>query len=1026
MPHHSDPAAKKRILARVRAYHNQPRYTPPRQAPNSGTSSNTKPSTVKTSRSTYSNNNNRNRNPYGIHDRTVTVTPREKATYTVTSTYSGRQYTANTRAEAIRLESQDTERLKREAREREARERAERERAEREARERAERERLQREADERRRIEAKRIQDENIIRRQLAQGGVKGDPATLLAAQKTNPNAVTQYINYKQSENALAEYTKQNKENWQRYNSELQSAITRYDAQSFQYYQDRRKNPPTHPTLSLYSGVIESALRERKKIQEKIKKNPLDYSSRYDYGLEKKYNIVRDTASSFLQPFHSIALTGKNIIDSTFYGGKDQYHIRPGGIGMLIEGLSKDIMSGKAWEFKFKSTEKAWDDVQKYYTKNPNRLVGEIAGEIALGVLTAGTGTLLTKGLKAVSPISRGVVQLPDGSKLGNVLVRKSTGDILATYKGVGIRGENKLGFLSRGLDTEKLNLKKLADYKPTRGGGEIDHAGVGGAVWSRDETLTTLKKSGILSAEGVERTKATRDMWKAIASEPNLKQQSSEAIIKGTTRDQSQALWQSVKKGQRQGSIDAIHGSTITKSNLSQKVIDDTVPISSGDIDAPLRITKWQQWTGQTTKIKDKTITQTAEALKSASPDQEIVVKGLGTKGNRGIEIDGIKKFELIDKDKKYAGGGKQTGSYMGSPLSYRTKQYDFLGNKIKGISSRTQLAENLKQATSLNPNLKGAGKFTKQPDPGRDKDIVRSWQTASQYAERNPAIRPLVDRFKKAYSDTIDDAIKKSKETAPRKTTREVVFETKSEMASRITKTGSSSIITGGGSKVPKIPGGSNLGGSRLPPGKNRSIIGSPPPPAPSNIPIPNRPIRSAPKRSVISDIRTIRRPAMPIYSQPGQEQKKNQPGSAPPSGDSDPSIIPIETPPPSTPPPYEPPIYPSTPPPPPGRPSIIPTTGDTTIIPGGGTGKRPPPVIPFWREEESKRKTKKKSSKKIKGFVGNTYKDYAFGFTGDREITYGRTQKQLKQKSIRDIGRKPRRKKITQKSISKSIRI
>ena len=700
----------------------------------------------------------------------------------------------------------------------------------------------------------------------------------------------------------------------------------------------------------------------------------------------------------------SLGLTGKNLIDQQL-GGKDQYHIHETGIGTLITGGLTDLFNlPKVITGETKSAlPKAWEKATQYYAKNPNRLVGELGGEIALGILTAGAGTLALRGFKAISPIAKGKVQLPDGTVLGNVLIRKSTNEVIATYKSMGLD-------FTRGLDPAKLKLEKIADYKPVRSGGEIDMGGRGQAVWSRDKSLEYLQAKGILDKSAVEKTKASRNLFDEINKQKDLPQITKDQPLKGTTPEQSKSLFTGLAIGQKKYGLKDIHGSNIVRAVVD----DDTVKQSGkalepGDIDAPIKITLKDRLTRAGTKKKDQAILSMGERLKqNLKPGEKVVYENLGKggKSNRGLYLqkpDGskVKKAEVLDKD-SYGTGIKETGYLFGGKIDYSSKTYSFFNNKIRGIGSRAQLAENIKQTTALQPGKK-AGQFTKSPDTGRMKDIVRTYQTAKQYGKSNPKIDDLAEQFRRANRDAFDN-IPGKKSLRPDKTRRPGI-NLLDDISSRSVIRDSPSILRGIGKGVGssiasqtsriKPPGSSRLPPpppsrppSKIPPsrtpfskvpvitlstistppsGQGGGSIITPPPKTPPSEP----PLRPPPKTpSIIYD------PHPPRY--PGSPGSRLPPGKTPP---------PVYPPAPPDNPPVYPPVYPPTPPKtPPKTPPIL---GGG----GGGTSKKP---LLFWQEESKSKIKSRKSKGKVKQFVGNTFKDYAFGFTGDTEITYSKSRK------------------------------
>ena len=983
---------KQVILDRVRDYNEQPIYTPPRQSEprNIGTrsdSGNVGKTTVKTSKSTYDSNN-----PYGTSSKVISVRPKTTPQYTVTSTTTGKSYTGTTRAEAERKKNDDEQR-QREARERAERaerqrqEQLERERLARLERERLERERQAREA--RERAERLRIQNEKYeISKQLKSQGVPVTDIDILHTEKQNdPKAVQKYVNLFKYNQAVKEYNTIQKQNMQKYNSQLQSYNLQYDRTQLARFD----------------------------FEQTIKKNPLDYSSRYDYGIEKDYNIARDTASSFLQPFTAIPLTIKNVVDQTWYGGKDQYHIHESGIGSLITGGITDlinlpsIVTGKTKPTVFDS----WDKATKYYEKNPNRLFGELAGEVALGIITGGAGLVAKAGLKAINPITKTVVQIP-GEKAVNLLVRKSTNEVVAAWQGTKVAKSNWLDI---------VKPERLMDYQTTRGGGEIHLGARGQAVLSQDTVLDRMLKKGAVDQQYVDRTKATRDAWLGNTGK-QLSQTTEDVTLKGTTQSQSKSMFEGLRKAQQKYGITDIHGSVITRSVLDEKLMSKTgIKVEPGDIDAPIKLGIKDIITGRAKKIKDKAIMSIGENLKTQlKPGESISYEGLGGKGNRGLYLtkpDGskIKKAEVIDNKSPntYGKGTDDQGYLFGKKIDYRSQTYNIQGQSISGIRTPAQLAENLKQTGSIQ---KIDGKLKVEPDPGRAKDVRRSFMLLKQEGLTNPKADIAAENLKRAYPDFFPNpkgtGLPKPKGTIPKGTGDDIISQ--SVVRSSITQTGkgiTSNIGKGVASsltrrslstpssrppkpptskipsKIPtkkpnmsKVPAISLIDPNAKPPSRPPSKPPSRPPVLPPIKPPPSDPYITPPPRRPMPQMRLPpSRPVAPIYN-PGEDPYPPKP---PPVRPPPPSIITTPTPP----------IRPPPPTPP--------------IIPGK---KRKPPVRPFWLPDESKSKVKtKRSSSKNKQFVGNTFKDYFGGFTGDREITYGKG-KQLKQKSIKSVKRRKKK--------------
>ena len=157
-----------------------------------------------------------------------------------------------------------------------------------------------------------------------------------------------------------------------------------------------------------------------------------------------------------------------------------------------------------------------------------------------------------------------------------------------------------------------------------------------------------------------------------------------------------------------------------------------------SGDLDLPYKA-PLIGWFGRTEKKADEALQKVANIIEKENPGIDIEITGIGAgkQTNRGILIDGEKRFEIVLDSGK--GGNTGAGNYIfGHKFDEKVHISELSGTDLKIASGGRQFQETSEQVAAIQPwgnpgrvrTPAGPGKKDPshkiEPDEGRRKDTV------------------------------------------------------------------------------------------------------------------------------------------------------------------------------------------------------------------------------------------------------------------------------------------------------------
>ena len=439
---------------------------------------------------------------------------------------------------------------------------------------------------------------------------------------------------------------------------------------------------------------------------------------------------------------------------------------QPTALSSLITDVSTGVQAGTSKNLQYEPTtysiaggvtarEGALEHTTKYVSDDPLRTISELPMEFAMfrygGKLISSTATTISK----LSPITyqSSKIPMPITVSIGGKNVQNINQQTVwkgLTWKDsplIGIQDGKIIRGYSPSLVADKLS--HIPKDAMGRSGYELSlGTGVEKELFYSQKTLTELTKRDLIHTVDVERVEAWKkgvEMTKGIKAETGA---FGTNPIEGLTQKQSDYLLSFVAKQQKKGTIDAVHGSTALRPQISEGLRKEAgVHLQLGDVDV---VVKPKLTDAKTLEVSNKLITDVEKGF-PLEPGQKLVLKmPTDVTKHRSIMLTGSdtliapkKIFEVVNpKDKGYAGlSGINPYKVLAEKLPRQT--ITFTDFPVKGKVMRYQTLTNVKQAIALQPGMDA--KFSFYPSSGRTKDIVRAYWSLRQEAIKVGGARGL-----------------------------------------------------------------------------------------------------------------------------------------------------------------------------------------------------------------------------------------------------------------------------------------
>ncbi len=429
--------------------------------------------------------------------------------------------------------------------------------------------------------------------------------------------------------------------------------------------------------------------------------NALRYSDAVDAGeIKKPEGLLHASyyASKGLSPFYNIALqlagdkkTSPTLSETIFNSG----------LKLATQGKTD-----------------THDPIGDYIRKDPLGTFGQLPAEAALWIVGAKTIDVAGKAVKSYSPIMYQSEKILTNEGKVQAIARSITYNDKPVFSWQ--NGKLVKGFDAQAVPYEKINASGRDGFEAALGSGiekEIYYSPQALAVQVDKGIIPKVAEARALAwVGGVEQAKGVTSKVGTLGAKP----------IEGLTQQQADFIFAKTITGQKEGTIDLVHGSTATKASIPESIQKEAgSSLILGDIDIV---------------PKGKNLVKTADTLIRGyakdfplSPGQRVEVRNIGKESaNRQLVLIENNKpekkiLEVVlrtSDESKYgiAQGNKILGQKIPFKKSVTVKDYP-----IKTHTADYQLLTNVKQAVAYQ---KGSNTLLDiYPSSGRTKDIVRGY---------------------------------------------------------------------------------------------------------------------------------------------------------------------------------------------------------------------------------------------------------------------------------------------------------
>ena len=431
-------------------------------------------------------------------------------------------------------------------------------------------------------------------------------------------------------------------------------------------------------------------------------------------------------------------------------------------IGDVVEGQGKGMATTDTTPQTFSmaggvyAREGALAQTSKYVMDDPLRAISEAPMEVAMVVLGGRAISATTTIAAKYSPLTYQASKMALGDKTHTV------------WQGLTWKDKPLIGFqeghLIKGFNPSQVaaKLEKVQTDAMGRHGYELSlGTGVEKELYYSKQSLQEFVKRDLITPTDVKRVEA----WKeALEKTKGIKAETGEfgtKPIEGLTQEQSDYLLRWVAKHQQKGDVQAVHGSTALRPQISEGLRQEAgVHLQLGDVDVVLKA----QGTEAKTIAKANKLIQDVEKNFPLDDYQKLVIKmPKNPKSHRSLTLVSSdtatkpkKIFEIVSHNTETYGASFGLAPYkiMAERLPMGT--ITATDTPVKAHVMRYQTLTNVKQAVAFQPGIDA--KMMVYPSSGRTKDIVRAYWSLRQEAvkvggERGVIITQKAENIRSLY---------------------------------------------------------------------------------------------------------------------------------------------------------------------------------------------------------------------------------------------------------------------------------
>lgn len=383
-------------------------------------------------------------------------------------------------------------------------------------------------------------------------------------------------------------------------------------------------------------------------------------------------------------------------------------------------------------ELATKGKTKTHDPIGDYIRKDPIGVLSQLPAEAALWITGSKAVGVASKAFKSFSPIQYQAAK-----------ILTNEGKVSTEIRSITVNNKPVISIQNKGIQKgyDPLKIKYESINAKTRDGFEASvGSGIQKEIFYSPKALQSQVNRGIIP--DIAKTRATAwvkalDQAKGVTSKGGTL---GKEPIEGLTQKQSDSIFKGIGQGQKEGSIEAVKGSTATKASIPEAIQQEAgSSLKLGDVDILPK--------GKNLKAVSDRLIQGFAADFPLSPGQRLSIKNLGAgdDANRALELTSKKPLYYTGKGKDRKPVYKAKILEVVLQSSEESKYGISKGNKIldqnipfdksvkvKDYPIRTktadyQLLTNVKQALAYQ-----TGKETLldiYTSSGRSKDIIRGY---------------------------------------------------------------------------------------------------------------------------------------------------------------------------------------------------------------------------------------------------------------------------------------------------------
>jgi hypothetical protein len=508
---------------------------------------------------------------------------------------------------------------------------------------------------------------------------------------------------------------------------------------------------PTTPITFKQSNLLEHTIRYSDLVDSGAVDHPRDTPG---LGDDVKYYL-----STAIRPGYNVPLDVMNIAGVET---STQPTTLSSFIGDVVEGQGKGMATTDTTPQTFSmaggvyAREGAMAQTSKYVMDDPLRAISEAPMEVAMVVLGGRAISATTTIAAKYSPLTYQASKMALGDKTHTV------------WQGLTWKDKPLIGFqeghLIKGFNPSQVaaKLEKVQTDTMGRSGYELSlGTGVEKELYYSKQSLQEFVKRDLITPtdvkrveawkEGLETTKGIKAETGAFGTKP----------IEGLTQEQSDYLLTWVAKHQKKGDVQAVHGSTALRPQISEGLRQEAgVHLQLGDVDVVIKA----QGTEAKTIAKANKLIQDVEKNFPLDDYQKLVIKmPENPKSHRSLTLVSSdtatkpkKIFEIVNPNTETYGAAFGLAPYKIMAERLPKGTITATDTPVKAHVMRFQTLTNVKQAVAFQPGIDA--KMMIYPSSGRTKDIVRAYWSLRQEAvkvggERGAIITQKAENVRSLY---------------------------------------------------------------------------------------------------------------------------------------------------------------------------------------------------------------------------------------------------------------------------------